>query len=173
MHRRTNDFFPYHFSKKSGKGFTLVELLVVIAIIGILSAFILASLSGARSKGRDAKRVADIKQLTLALQLYYDGTSKYPTGNGSVSDTLGALKPDYLPVIPTDPLTSGGYVYGYIALPSGCNNTSTSCVDYAVGAQLESSASQLDGVTDSQAISVTINGVGMNCSGTNVYCAKP
>ena len=61
------------------KGFTLIELLVVIAIIGILSSIVLASLNSARKKGRDARRVADIKQIQLALELYYDANSNYPT----------------------------------------------------------------------------------------------
>ena len=54
------------------RGFTLIELLVVIAIIGILSSVVLASLNSARQKGRDAKRISDVKQLQLALELYYD-----------------------------------------------------------------------------------------------------
>ena len=152
---------------RKGAGFTLVELLVVIAIIGILSAIILASMSGARSKGRDAKRVADIKQLTLALQLYYDGASKYPSGSGTVASTLGALVPSYLPVMPTDPQASAGKAYGYIALPAGCAN----CTDYAIGAQLENSAGSLDGYVGDQPI--TINGAASNCNAANVYCAKP
>ena len=57
---------------KSARGFTLIELLVVIAIIGILSSVVLASLNSARKKGRDARRIADLKQLQLALELYYD-----------------------------------------------------------------------------------------------------
>ena len=66
--------------RNKSKGFTLIELLVVIAIIGILSSVVLASLNSARQKSRDAKRVADMKQLQLALELYYDANSStYPT----------------------------------------------------------------------------------------------
>ena len=51
------------------KGFTLIELLVVIAIIGILSAVVLTSLNSSRDKAQDAKRVNDVKQVALALEL--------------------------------------------------------------------------------------------------------
>jgi general secretion pathway protein G len=68
--------------KKNNNGFTLIELLVVIAIIGILSSVVLASLKSARIKARDARRIADIKQIQLALQLFYDSKRYYPpSGN--------------------------------------------------------------------------------------------
>ena len=61
------------------RGFTLIELLVVIAIIGILSSVVLASLNSARLKGRDARRISDIKQLQTALNLYNDAHASFPT----------------------------------------------------------------------------------------------
>ncbi|MBI4065657.1 type II secretion system protein [Candidatus Kaiserbacteria bacterium] len=39
------EFIPYHFLKKSGKGFTLVELIVVMAIIGVVMLVVLTSQS--------------------------------------------------------------------------------------------------------------------------------
>jgi len=69
--------------KKEQKGFTLIELLVVIAIIGILAAVVLVSLNSARQKSRDAKRLADIRQIQTALELFYNDNGGYPDDGGT------------------------------------------------------------------------------------------
>ena len=135
------------FTKRSPKGFTLIELLVVIAIIGILSSVVLASLNTARLKSRDTRRIADIKQLQLAMALYFDSTGYYPTSTAN-------LVPTYIAAIPTDPLpANGAYKYAGIACSSGLP------ASYHLGAVLEDTSNPaLNGDIDAT--------VGTACAGT-------
>lgn len=108
-------------------GFTLIELLVVIAIIGILASLALAALNSARLKSRDARRVADINQIRVALELYFDANASiYPTD----ADGLGALDPTYIAVVPKDPVGNTSYSYHHCAAPAS---------KYHLGASLEES----------------------------------
>lgn len=130
-------------SKQQG-GFTLIELLVVISIIGLLSTFAIISLDNARKKSRNAKRVADMKQIQMALSLYADNHGgKYPTtmhnkaclgipstevcwGGFTGNDSLNLEFAPYLSQIPKDPeygkRNYGTYLYespGMYHLPTG------------------------------------------------------
>jgi prepilin-type N-terminal cleavage/methylation domain-containing protein len=60
------------------KGFTLIELLVVIAIIGLLSSIVLVALNSTREKAKETAAVSNIKQLQIALELYYNDMGFYP-----------------------------------------------------------------------------------------------
>src|SRR3989338_2157134 len=88
------------------KGFTLIELLVVIAIIGILSSVVLASLNTARQRGRDARRISDVKQTQLALELYYDSNQTYP-----LTITTSLTGGGYIPTLPLGPVSNVAYAY--------------------------------------------------------------
>ena len=100
----------------TSRGFTLIELLVVISIIGLLASVVLASLTSARLKARDAKRVSDLHQVTLALELYASTNGGYPARGGAaeLAEITGALVPNYFATLPTDPTNpTGGAGYRY------------------------------------------------------------
>ncbi len=59
------------------KKFTLIELLVVIAIIGILASLLLPGLAKARDAALTKVCLANIKQMSLAFQMYCDDSSSF------------------------------------------------------------------------------------------------
>lgn len=126
---------------KNNRGFTLIELLVVIAIIGILSSVVLASLNTAREKSRDAARVSDVRQIQLALELFFDSNGEYPIALTELE--TGGFMPD----LPTDPVGGGNYLYAAYIVDTGvapvagntCDQAAETCVFYHMGANLEQS----------------------------------
>ena len=142
-------------------GFTLIELLVVIAIIGILASVVLASLNGARKKGRDARRIADLKQIQLALEMWYDANgSEYP-------DALSSLAPTYISTVPADPQTAAAYSYDNLtSAAAACAVASGVCSNYVLGATLEDS--------NNAALNQDIDGtVGSVACADPTYCVQP
>lgn len=119
---------------KNKAGFTLIELLVVIAIIGLLASVVLLALNGAREKSREAKRLADVRQLASALELYYNDINSYPTttaGTGTLIVGQPTLTPTYLGTMPVAPLPNdtgctsaqNSYTYGPGTISGGLTNT--------------------------------------------------
>ena len=99
--------------KKFSRAFTLIELLVVIAIIGLLATLSVLALQNARINSRDAKRLADVKQLRSALELYYNDAGHYPTADEFNSGKIEYYTPGvgtstYMMQIPSAPTPADG-----------------------------------------------------------------
>ncbi len=134
--------------KKLTKGFTLIELLVVIAIIGILSSVVLASLNSARQKARDARRISDLGQVKLALELYADSSAgQYPSVDYAGLDDPDYLVPTYIGSMPEDPLDAPHPQYTYNA---------SSSISYTLCATLENA-----------------NNPVLGGASTTLYCIEP
>ena len=105
---------------KKQQGFTLIELLVVIAIIGLLASVVLLALNSARAKSRDAKRVADIRQIQSGLELYFNDCNSYPVYSGTLGETTGQkLYTGTTCASPLNDGTSTGGGIGTLAAPTG------------------------------------------------------
>ena len=97
------------------RGFTLLELLVVIAIIGLIASLTIATLSTARARSRDAKRLQDVKTIQNALNLFAATERVFPnptatgglclTGVDAISKLL--IDADSLSSMPKDPQHDG------------------------------------------------------------------
>jgi len=127
------------------KGFTLIELLVVVAIIGLLASVVLASMSTARSKGRDARRLADMATIQRALELYWSDNRQYPDVDGACTSTAvcgasgvtnwGTLETklaNYISKLPRETSSDTTFSYFYDS------DTGNTYKDYALATSLES-----------------------------------
>lgn len=87
----------------------IMQIVAIVALIAIAS-LVMTSLTTAREKSRDARRVADIQQTQVALEIYWGTNNGYP-------NELSELAPKFIPSVPHDPLSN--QPYGYEKKPDG------------------------------------------------------
>lgn len=138
--------FDNHYFDCRRRGFTLIELLIVIGIIVVIASLVIVSVSKARMRARDGKRIADVSTIQLALEMYRDKYQKYPlerdgwdaatgvtvrgTGGYQEQENWNALTSDladYLSPLPKDPLNKPGYRY-YIDMQNSAGPTGVKIV---------------------------------------------
>jgi general secretion pathway protein G len=150
-------------TKKGLRGFTLIELLVVIAIIGLLSTVIAAPITEARKKGRDAKKIADIRSIVTSLNLYADDNA------GAYPPALDTLVPRYLPNLPANATTTANPrdKYMYVAYTDAGR-----VVAYHLGVKLEAGNQALADDADCGGIGGTPLAGNTACVGTSAQTVR-
>ena len=92
--------------RKGRNGFTLFELLVSISIIAVLTAVSVVSFGGLNKKTRDARRLADLEKIRVALESIKQIGVTYPASVGYTANLTG-----YLDRWPLDPKSNLPYRY--------------------------------------------------------------
>ena len=144
---------------KNKQGFSLIELLVVIAIIGLLATVVISSMSRAKVRAQDTRRLEDIASIKRALELYMTEHSQFPD---SLNDLLAA--PQHLmSTLPKDPADHSLYEYA----------VSPNKSDFVLKASLRSANRALDTDSDINIYGVICNGDDSSLFGPYDYCVRP
>jgi prepilin-type N-terminal cleavage/methylation domain-containing protein len=88
------------------KGFTLIEILVVIAVIAMLLGVLLSATSRVREQAKVTAVNMELRQIGLALDMYFDDNHKFPP---TKADCMTGLLSDHLYQLPKV-LVAGHYL---------------------------------------------------------------
>ncbi len=126
-------------AENNKKAFTIIEMLVAIAIIAVLAVLVAVSLQQTRKSSRDAKRLADIKQIQLALESFYDSWGEYPNEviSGGQIASSGIVYMGQVPYAPN--LSDGDCIdgnYTYYPVNNGNDNYSYQ-ISFCLGGNIE------------------------------------
>ena len=86
-------------NRRSQRGFSLIELIVVVTIIGILAAIAVVNVKNAQRKARETALKENLFNMRAAIDNFHADKQRYP-------NDLQELKPDYIKIIPKDPITN-------------------------------------------------------------------
>jgi prepilin-type N-terminal cleavage/methylation domain-containing protein len=146
-------------AKQKQDAFTIVELLIVIVVIAVLATISIVVYTGVQGRARDSVRIAKIKSIEKALELYKLDSGTYPqiqdgggyettcgsqTDNWGHCDRMKLLADLVAPYMKIDPVslsdaTQGAYGYYYTSSP--INNYQT----YGFRVNLEGNGGGNDG----------------------------
>ena len=89
--------------------FKIYKVKIVTSAPSVMSA-LQSTMGSAQEKSKDAKRLADIRQMASALELYYNDKGRYPE---SKDGKPVGLDPMYIGIIPTAPIPPDGNCTDY------------------------------------------------------------
>lgn len=91
---------------KKENGFSLVELIIATTIMVVLSVVAMVSYSGTNRRARDSKRVTDLQNASMALEMARQVGKTYP-------ESIDDLVPGFMQAQIRDPKATNGYSYVY------------------------------------------------------------
>ena len=103
------------FSRKSYRtrtaGFSLIEVLITVVVLGIIMSIVVSTLLRARDKAKQGATIADMRNLSTAIEAYTIDHS-LPPDTMIFTDVAQLLKPYHNQIVPVN--DHWGHVYEYV-----------------------------------------------------------
>ena len=145
-------------------GFTLIELMVVVTIIGVIMSAGITTYTQTQKQSRDARRRADVKAFSQAIEQYYLDNGQYPNLYGVSNSTswqsgaelrIGSFFPNFASSL--DPINNDTYRYILLSTQRNRSYSGVPAVNpqtrYCVYARLEVENGNCTGYISDDAIS--------------------